>query len=334
MLSAGIVRPMPLIAGLALLAVGMAVLSLGMGPVVLGAPRVLAVLMGQGDATAATIVLELRLPRTLLALGVGAMLGLSGAVLQGYLRNPLAEPSVLGTSNAAALGAVVALYYGIDFAGVATLPLLSILGGVAGLLPLMLLSRGGAGPLALILAGVAVATLAGAGISLALNFAPNPFAAVEIMNWLMGSLEDRSFRHVAIAAPCLLVGVVLLLWDGRALDALSLGEDTARTLGYDLDAARVRMLAGVAIGVGGAVAVSGAIGFVGLIVPHLVRPLTDRAPSSALLPSMLGGAGLLTAADMVVRAVPTEQELRLGVVTAVLGVPVFLHHLLKARRLW
>jgi len=334
LLSAGIVRPMPLIAGLALLAVGMAVLSLGMGPVVLGAPRVLAVLMGQGDATAATIVLELRLPRTLLALGVGAMLGLSGAVLQGYLRNPLAEPSVLGTSNAAALGAVVALYYGIDFAGVATLPLLSILGGVAGLLPLMLLSRGGAGPLALILAGVAVATLAGAGISLALNFAPNPFAAVEIMNWLMGSLEDRSFRHVAIAAPCLLVGVVLLLWDGRALDALSLGEDTARTLGYDLDAARARMLAGVAIGVGGAVAVSGAIGFVGLIVPHLVRPLTDRAPSSALLPSMLGGAGLLTAADMVVRAVPTEQELRLGVVTAVLGVPVFLHHLLKARRLW
>ena len=275
---------MPLIAGLALLAMGMAVLSLGMGPVALGVPRVLAVLMGQGDATAATIVLELRLPRTLLALGVGAMLGLSGAVLQGYLRNPLAEPSVLGTSNAAALGAVVALYYGIDFAGVATLPLLSILGGVAGLLPLMLLSRGGAGPLALILAGVAVATLAGAGISLALNFAPNPFAAVEIMNWLMGSLEDRSFRHVAIAAPCLLVGVVLLLWDGRALDALSLGEDTARTLGYDLDAARVRMLAGVAIGVGGAVAVSGAIGFVGLIVPHLVRPLTDRAPSSALLP--------------------------------------------------
>lgn len=325
---------MPLIAGLALLAVGMAVLSLGMGPVALGVPRVLAVLMGRGDVTAATIVLELRLPRTLLALGVGAMLGLSGAVLQGYLRNPLAEPSVLGTSNAAALGAVVALYYGIDFAGVATLPLLSILGGVAGLLPLMLLSRGGAGPLALILAGVAVATLAGAGISLALNFAPNPFAAVEIMNWLMGSLEDRSFRHVAIAVPCLLVGAVLLLWDGRALDALSLGEDTARTLGYDLDAARVRMLAGVAIGVGGAVAVSGAIGFIGLIVPHLVRPLTDRAPSSALLPSMLGGAALLTAADMVVRAVPTGQELRLGVVTAVLGVPVFLHHLLKARRLW
>jgi iron complex transport system permease protein len=323
-ITAGPVRPGGLIAGLAMLAVLLALASLAMGPVALGMPRMLAALAGDGDAVATTILWELRLPRTLLALGVGGMLGLSGAVLQGYLRNPLAEPSVLGTSNAAALGAVVALYYGIDLFGVATLPLLSILGGVAGLLPLLWLSRGGAGPLALILAGVAVATLAGAGISLALNFAPNPFAAVEIMNWLMGSLEDRSFRHVAIAAPCLLVGTGLLLWDRHALDALSLGED----------AARMRMLAGVAIGVGGAVAVSGAIGFVGLIVPHLVRPWTDRAPSSALVPSMLGGAALLTAADMVVRALPTEQELRLGVVTAVLGVPVFLHHLLKARRLW
>ncbi|HEX8447537.1 MAG TPA: iron ABC transporter permease [Sphingomonas sp.] len=325
---------MLLIAGLGGAALVLALLSLAMGPVALGLPRVLAAVLGRGDAVAATIVIDLRLPRTLLALGVGAMLALSGAVLQGYLRNPLAEPSVLGTSNAAALGAVVALYYGVDFAGVASLPLLSILGGVVGLLPLILLSCKAAGPLALILAGVAVATLAGAGISLALNFAPNPFAAVEIMNWLMGSLEDRSFRHVLIAAPCLLIGAVLLLWDGRALDALSLGEDAARTLGIELGAARVRMLAGVAIGVGGAVAVSGAIGFVGLIVPHLVRPLTDRAPSSALLPSMLGGAVLLTAADMLVRAIPTEQELRLGVVTALLGVPVFLHHLLKARRLW
>ncbi|WP_240500156.1 FecCD family ABC transporter permease [Sphingomonas montana] len=334
MMPAAAVRRAWLIPTLILLAAGLAVLSLATGQVPLSVGRVLTVLGGRGDAVAATIVLDLRLPRTLLALGVGAILGLSGAVMQGYLRNPLAEPSVLGTSNAGALGAVIALYYGLDFAGGATLPLLSVAGAVAGLVPLMLIAGRTAGPLALILAGVAVSALAGAGISLALNFAPNPFAAVEIMTWLMGSLEDRSFRHVAIAAPCLFVGAVLLAWDGRALDALSLGEDAARTLGVDLPAMRARMLAGLAIGIGGAVAVSGAIGFVGLIVPHLVRPLTDRAPSSALLPSALGGAVLLTAADLLVRVVPTEQELRLGVVTAVLGVPVFLHHLLKERRGW
>lgn len=323
-----------LLAMLGLAAVLLAIISLTLGPAALGVPRILAVLAGRGDPIATTIVLELRLPRTLLALGVGAMLGLSGAALQGYLRNPLAEPSVLGTSNMAALGAVIAIYYQVDFAGVASLPLLSIAGALIGLVPLGILARGRPGPLTLILAGVAVGMLAGAGISLALNFAPNPFAAVEIMSWLMGSLEDRSFRHVAIATPCMAIGAALLLADGRALDALSLGEDGARSLGVDLGAARTRLLAGVAIGVGGAVAVSGAIGFVGLIVPHLVRPLTDRAPSSTLLPSALAGAVLLTAADMLVRIVPTEEELRLGVVTALLGVPVFLHYLVKARRLW
>jgi iron complex transport system permease protein len=157
---------------------------------------------------------------------------------------------------------------------------------------------------------------------------------MEIMTWLMGSLEDRSAIHVAIALPCVAIGAALLLWDGRALDALTLGEDGARALGVNLPAVRTRLLLGTAIGVGGAVAVSGAIGFIGLVVPHLVRPLTDRSPSAVLLPSALAGAALLTAADVFVRLIPTSTELRLGVVTAMLGVPVFLVQLAKARRIW
>jgi len=189
-------------------------------------------------------------------------------------------------------------------------------------------------PLSLILAGIAISTLAGAGISLALNLSPNPFAGMEITTWLLGSIENRSIDHVWIALPCIAIGIALLLVDGRALDALSLGEDGAQALGVDLKRTRLRLLLGVGIGVGGAVAVSGAIGFIGLIVPHLVRPLTDRSPSALLLPSLLAGAALLTLADVAVRLIPTQSELKLGVVTAFLGVPVFLVHLLRERRLW
>ena len=186
----------------------------------------------------------------------------------------------------------------------------------------------------MILAGIAVGTLAVAGTSLALNLSPNPFAAMEIMTWLLGSLENRSFDHVWIALPCIAIGTAMLLWNGRALDALTLGEDAAQALGTDLRRTRLRLLIGTAIGVGGAVAVTGAIGFVGLIVPHLIRPLTDRSPSAILLPSAIGGAALLTLADLGVRIIPTTNELKLGVVTAFLGVPVFLVHLMRERRLW
>ncbi len=324
-------RPL-LLALLAVVALLLAAASLTLGPAPLGPARVLAVLAGGGDPTARIIVLDLRLPRALLGLAVGAMLGTAGAALQGYLRNPLAEPGVLGASPAAALGAVVALYFGLAAAQPLLLPALAIAGAVAALVPLLWLA--GESPLGLILAGVAVSALAGAGVALALNLAPNPFALAEIATWLMGSLEDRSFKDVAIAFPCIAAGLVLLLWDVRALDALSLGEDGAWALGVDLRAVRLRLLAGTAIGVGGAVAVAGAIGFVGLIVPHLVRPLTDRSPGAVLLPAALAGAGLLVAADIGVRLVPTATELRLGVVTAFLGVPVFLFYLRRERRLW
>jgi len=328
-----IARPL-LLAALALLALAAALVSIAVGPANLGLQRTIAALSGSDDSIARIILFELRLPRAVLALLVGAILGLSGASLQGYLRNPLAEPAVLGVSNAAALGAVIALYFGFAAHYPILLPLLAITGGMVAMVPLLLLARRGESPLALILAGIAVATLAGAGISLAFNLSPNPFAAVEIMTWLMGSLEDRSWLQVIIALPCIIAGSALLLWDGRALDALTLGEDGARALGVNLAAVRTRLLLGTAIGLGGAVAIAGAIGFVGLVVPHLVRPLTDRSPGAVLLPSAIAGAALLTMADILVRLLPTVTELRLGVVTALLGVPVFLAQLAKARRLW
>ena len=326
--------PAPLTLALLALTVVAAVGSLAIGAVSLEPERVVAALLGRGDEIAATIVLELRLPRMILGLLVGAMLGLAGAALQGYLRNPLAEPSVLGASNAAALGAVAALYFGLAQLHPLLLPGLAILTGLIALAILFALSGRSESPLTLILAGIAVGTLAGAGISLALNLSPNPFAAMEIMSWLLGSLENRSFEHVWLALPCVIAGGVLLLWDGRALDALTLGEDGARALGVDLGRVRLRLLLGVAIGVGGAVAVSGAIGFVGLIVPHLLRPFTDRSPSAVLVPSAIGGALLLTMADLGVRLIPSTEELKLGVVTAFCGIPVFLIHLMRERRLW
>jgi iron complex transport system permease protein len=327
-------RQRALIPGLLLALVVVAIASISLGPVTLSPPRIAAALTGHGDEIAQAILFELRLPRTLVALLVGAMLGLAGAVLQGYLRNPLAEPSVLGASNSAALGAVGAIYFGIADWHIALLPIMAILSGLAALGLLVALAGRAESPLTLILAGIAISTLASAGISLALNLSSNPFAAMEIMAWLLGSIENRSMTHVWIALPCILVSLALLLIDTRALDALALGEDGARSLGVDLRRTRRRLLIGIAIGVGGAVAVSGAIGFVGLIVPHLVRPFTDRSPSAVLWPSLLGGGVLLTAADILVRLIPTQSELKLGVVTAFLGVPIFLLHLLREKRSW
>lgn len=323
-----------LLALLAALTLAAAIASLLFGPVDLSVGRLLAAASGQGDSIATTILFELRLPRTVLALVVGAILGLAGAALQGYLRNPLAEPSVLGTSNAAALGGVAALYFGFAQIHPAALPLLAIGGALLSLAVLFALAGRSESPLTLILAGLAVGTLAVAGTSLALNLSPNPFAAMEIMTWLLGSLENRSFEHVWIALPCVAIGAAMLLWNSRALDALTLGEDAAQALGVDIRRLRLRLLVGTAIGVGGAVAVAGAIGFVGLIVPHLMRPLTDRSPSATLLPSAIGGAALLVLADIGVRIIPTTNELKLGVVTAFLGVPIFLVHLMREKRIW
>lgn len=279
---------------------------------------------------AQTILLELRVPRTLLGLAVGATLGLTGAALQGLLRNPLASPDVLGTSTGAALGAVVASYY-IGVGGTFGIAIGGMAGAVIALLLLILLAGRGASTATLVLAGVAVSALAGALTNLALSLAPSPYALYDILFWLLGSLADRSLDHVAFAVPPMLLGC-WLAWRGRSgLDALALDEDVATTLGVDVRRLRRDIVIGTGLAVGAGVAAAGAIGFVGLIVPHLVRPLVRHRPGAALIPSALAGAALLTAADLAVRVPINGQELKLGVLTAMIGAPFFLHLILRGK---
>lgn len=313
------------------LAIGLLSLLAGSAPIAPGA--VLGALTGRGDPVAIAIVTAIRLPRALLGLLVGGVLGLSGAALQGFLRNPLAEPATLGISNSAALGGVIALYFGFAAASSWALPVFAIAAALAAMAILSALSHWSDGTHTIILGGIALATLAGAGIALALNLSSDPFAITEITFWLMGSVEDRSMDQVLLVLPFALAGAALLLWQGGMLDALTLGEDTARSLGFDMRRGAMLVMAGVALGVGASVAVSGAIGFVGLMVPHMLRPFVGSRPSKLLIPSALAGAAMLTAADILVRLIPTQNTLGLGVVTAFLGTPVFLHLLLRARRM-
>ncbi len=285
-----------------------------------------------GRSTLPALVLwELRIPRALLGALVGFSLGLTGAAMQGYLRNPLADPGILGISSAAALGAVVVFYSGLAASISLALPLGGIAGaGIAALLLNVLAARG-SGTLGLILAGVGLSSLAGALTALALNLSPNPYSALEIMFWLMGSLADRSMDHVWLCLPLMALGWALMLSTGSALDALTLGEDTAASLGIGLVSVRLRLVTGAALAVGSGVAVSGAVGFVGLVVPHLMRPLVGARPGASLWPSGLAGAVLVLAADIGVRLIATRPELKLGVVTALIGAPFLIGLLLKHR---
>lgn len=278
------------------------------------------------------ILIELRLPRTLLGIAVGAALGLSGAVLQGYTRNPLADPGVLGVSSMAALGAVLTLYYGVTAVAPWALPVAAISGALIGVGILMLLSGSASSLVTFILAGAILNILSSAGVSLALSLAPNPWAVNEIVDWLMGSLADRSFEEVRMAVPLIAVGCGLLLTTGRALDALTLGEVGARSLGVSLSRTRWVLALGVGLAAGASVAVTGVIGFVGLVTPHLLRPLVGARPGALLVPSILGGAILVLAADIVVRMTPGAAEVKLGVAMAAVGAPFFLMLLLRLRR--
>ena len=280
---------------------------------------------------AALILGELRLPRAVLALAIGGGLGAAGAAMQGYLRNPLADPGLFGVAPGAALGAVASLWFGYA-ASPFLLPLFA-LAGAAGAMALLAAIAGRTGGIALFtLAGMMIASLAGALTSLAISLAPNAFAMSEIVAWLMGALTDRGWPDVWLAAPLTLIGVVLLRAAGPALDALTLGEAAARSLGVSPGRLQALLIGGIGLTVGSGVAVAGVIGFVGLIVPHLVRPLTDRRPSSLIVPSALAGALLVLVADMVCRVLPLVTELRLGIALSLIGAPFFLHLLLKMRR--
>jgi iron complex transport system permease protein len=277
------------------------------------------------------IIVELRLPRTVLALVVGAALGLSGAVMQGYLRNPLADPGLFGVSTGAAFGAVLALYFGYA-AHMWLLPGFALAGaGVT--MALLALIAGRSGSLILFtLAGMILTSIFGSLTSLAISLAPTPFVSSQIVTWLLGALTDRSWDDVKVAAPLVTVGAALLFATGRSLDALTLGEQAARSMGVDPARLQALVIAGVALTVGASVATAGQIGFVGLIVPHMVRPFAGHRPSAILLPSALGGALLLTLADALVRIVPTVSELRLGIAMSMLGGPFFLYLLIAMRR--
>lgn len=284
-----------------------------------------------GESIDGVILWQVRLPRALLAIAVGMSLGLSGAALQGLLRNPLAGSDLLGVSSCAALGAVLALYTGVAALTWLALPLGGIAGALLAVFLIFFLAGQRAAVLTLILAGIAVNAVMSSLIALVLNFAPNPFALSEMMYWLLGSLANRSLHDVAIAVPFMFVGWILLLSCGRFLDALTLGEETAQSLGFDAAKLRWRIVIGVALCVGAAVAVSGNIGFVGLVIPHLLRPWVGYEPRRLLLPSALGGAILLLLADSVVQMLSISSNLKLGVVTALLGGPFFLHLIFKQR---
>jgi iron complex transport system permease protein len=309
----------------------LALASLGIGPVRLSPLTVIDALFGAGGDVPQVIVREIRLPRTILAVAIGAILGLAGAALQGLLRNPLASPSLFGAPQSAAFGAVLVIAFGLADVRSYALPVAAIAMAFASVFVLLAIAGRNAGLLILILAGLAISSLAGALTALVMNLSGNPFVVLEIVFWLLGSLEDRSFRHVMLALPFIVAGAVILMSQRNAFRALSLGEETAQSLGVDVDRLRLSVIAGVALGVGGAVAVSGTIGFIGLVAPHLMRPLIGHDPTRLLVPSALTGAALLLAADIAVRIIPSTSDIKVGVLTSIIGVPFFLYLIMRER---
>ncbi|QIL74366.1 iron ABC transporter permease (plasmid) [Diaphorobacter sp. HDW4B] len=285
-----------------------------------------------GDLVPQRILLDIRLPRTILCVAVGATLGLTGAAMQGLLRNPLAEPGLLGVSSGAALGAVLALYTGFANAFYLALPLSGFAGTALACAFVFALAGSTTHRTTLILGGVAVSSLCGALISLILNWSSNPLAMSEIVFWMMGSLADRSHQDLLLALPFMVLGCGVLLSCGTALRALALGEDTAHSMGVNLGRLRMKILLGAALAVGASVSVSGSIGFIGLVAPHLMRRSMQGDPARLLPVSALAGAVLLLLADLGVRFLYNSgQELKLGVLTSLVGAPFFLALILRRK---
>jgi iron complex transport system permease protein len=306
--------------------------SLTIGPAGIGPVESLRALVFGGDGPVPLVLREIRLPRAILAVLIGGGLGLAGAAMQGYLRNPLADPGLIGVSGSAAFGAVLALQTGLAAVAALVLPAMALAGALVGVLLVLALAGPRGTSLTLILAGIAISALAGALTSLVLNLSPNPFAASEIVFWMMGSLADRSMVHVWLILPFIAVGGVMLATLGRGLDALTLGEDAAEAMGISLHRLRLMLVFGTAAVVGASTAVAGAIGFVGLVVPHILRGFVGGRPGALLWASAFGGAIMLLAADIAVRVVLPTRDLKLGVLTALVGAPLFLHLIYRTRR--
>jgi iron complex transport system permease protein len=308
----------------------LAAASLMVGPAALTYDEIIQGLRGE-DAALRAIVVDIRLPRTLLAAAVGAVLGICGAAAQALTRNALADPAVFGAPQAAALGAVCVLYFGFANALSLTLPIVAICGALASMLVIVALAAKRAHVTTLLLAGIAVGSLCGAAISLALSLSPNPYATSEIVFWLLGSFSDRTFQHILLSAPFMIASVAILLRCGPAYRALTLGEDTASVLGVHVGLVSVATALAIALGVGAATAVSGAIGFIGLMAPHFVRRRCGGDPQAVLVPAGLVGSLLLLGSDICVRLVPATTELRVGALTALLGAPFFLYVVFSGR---
>jgi len=317
---------------LTVLAIVLFAISLTTGPADISPWGGLRALLTPDEDPLSLIMREIRLPRAILAAIVGAGLGMAGAAMQGYLRNPLADPGLIGVSGSAALGAVIALQTGLAAAWYAGLPIASLAGATGGVLLVLLLAGPRGSSLTLILAGIAVSAFAGALTSLVLNLSPNPYAANEIVFWMMGSLADRSFFHILIALPLILMGMLFLMCLTRGLDALTLGEDAASAMGINMNRFRLLLIFGTALIVGASTAVAGAIGFIGLVVPHILRPLVCAQPGRLMMISAPGGAVMLMLADIAVRGIAPERDLKLGVLTALIGAPLFLHLIWRTRR--
>lgn len=317
---------------LAVASVILFLLSLTVGPAAVAFGDSVTALFSDRRDAIALIIQEIRLPRAILGLMIGATLGLSGAALQGYLRNPLAEPGLIGVSASASLGAVLDIYSGFSAMFPLGLPLAALAAAILAVFIVQAMAGTRGGALSIILAGVAVSSFAGAMTSLALNLSSNPFAALEIMFWMLGSLADRSMTHVWLSVPFMLVGWIMLAALARPLDALTLGRDAAASMGIDMRRVQFLAVFGTAASVGAATAVAGAIGFVGLVVPHLLRPLVGSLPSRLLPVSALGGACVLMTADILVRVIAPGRDLKLGVLTAIVGAPFFLWLVYRTRR--
>jgi iron complex transport system permease protein len=315
------------------LVIAMAAISLAVGPSGISFSKLFSALSGE-DEIQRVILFEIRTPRLLLSLIIGAGLGLCGAAAQALTRNPLADPSVFGAPQAAALGAVGALYF--SFAGALSivLPLAAVTGAALSMLFVALMVRRRFSVTSMLLAGLAIGSLCAAAISLVLSLSSNPFALTEIVFWLMGSFADRSFTHVWISAPLMLIGMAIVLRLGPSYRMLSLGEDTARAMGVGVGRVALATAAGVALTVGAATSVAGSIAFVGLMAPHLVRHACGSDPHAILVPSMLSGAALTIGADILVRLLPSTSEIPVGVVTALLGAPFFLFLVLSRRAMF
>jgi iron complex transport system permease protein len=306
--------------------------SMVIGPAEIGLTESLQALFYSDQGPMSMVMREIRLPRAILAAIIGASLGMAGAAMQGYLRNPLAEPGLLGVSGAAALGAVIALQTGFAASYAFGLPLLAFGGATIAVILVLALAGPRGSSITLILAGIAISAMGGALTALVLNLSPNPFAASEMMFWLMGSLANRSMLHVWLALPFIVLGTAILATLGRGLDALTLGEDAAEAMGIRLTRLRLMLVIGTACIIGASTAVAGAIGFVGLVVPHILRPFVGARPSRLLWASALGGAAMVLTADIAVRLVLPDRDLKLGVLTALVGAPLFLHLIYKTRK--